>query len=173
MTADVPNSQSAPEDIRFCAHCATAMEVREIGGKPRKACPSCRYVHFVETKVGVGAVVIEAGKLLLVKRKLNPERGKWCVPAGYLDAGERPLDTAIREVLEETGLTVSIAGTPEIFDNPVGAGANLFIMYRAERVSGELQAGDDAVDARFFGLNEIPEIAFDSTHAAVRILWDL
>ena len=147
------------------------MGLREIGGKLRKACPACRYIHFVETKVGVGMMLVETGKLLLVKRRMNPERGKWCLPGGYLDYGEEPQATAAREMLEETGLVVSVEALVDVchLPNPQG-GASLFLLYRGTRVGGTLAAGDDASDAQFFAPHELPEIAFESTALAVKEL---
>jgi len=120
----------------------------------------------VEPKVGVGVMVVEEGRLLLVRRAMEPEKGKWSLPAGYLDSGESPVETAVREAREETGLEVRVTGLVDAFHNPPGAGASVFLLYRAERTSGELRAGDDADDAGFFGRDELPSLAFASTFAA-------
>jgi ADP-ribose pyrophosphatase YjhB (NUDIX family) len=143
------------------------MHTVQVMDKPRRVCPSCRYVHYTDPKVGVGVVVVEEGRILLVRRAMNPERGKWSLPAGYLDQGEDPKLTAAREVLEETGLVVSIGETLEVFHNPAGSGASIFILYSATRIGGELLAGDDADATGFFALAELPPLAFASTRAAV------
>lgn len=162
---------TAPEELRFCPRCAARMGTREIGGRPRRACAACGYVHFVEPRVGVGALVHEAGRILLVRRAMAPERGRWAIPAGYLDAGEDPRVKAALEVLEETGLAVAVGALVDVFhDPPVEGGASLFILYRARVTGGRLQAGDDAAEARFFDLDALPDIAFRSTREAVRLL---
>ena len=161
---------SAPEDARFCIRCGASLTTREVAGKPRRACPACDFVHFVEPKVGVGVMVVEDDRLLLVRRAMEPEKGRWSLPAGYLDYGESPVETAIREAREETGLEVRITGLVDAFHNPPGAGATVFLLYRAERVSGEPTAGDDADAAAFFGRDELPPLAFASTFAAVERL---
>lgn len=108
---------------------------------------------------------------MLVQRRMNPERGKWSLPGGYLDRGEDPQQTAIREALEETNLEVEIDGLVGVYHNPPSeGGASVFILYQAKRVGGILQAGDDAGDAGFFGLDELPEIAFSSTLDAIEKL---
>lgn len=142
--------------------------------KPRRVCPSCRYIYYTDPKVGVGVAIVEDGKLLLVRRRMDPERGKWSLPAGFVDQGEDPSLTAAREALEETGLVVTIDAVLDVFFNPPGqGGASIFILYRARRIGGELQAGDDADAAGFFSLAQLPELAFASTHAAVaRLLAD-
>jgi 8-oxo-dGTP diphosphatase len=119
----------------------------------------------------VGVLVIEDGRILLVKRAMVPEQGKWSIPAGYLDHGEEPRETARREVWEETSLDVQIEGLVDVYYNPESlkkGGASIFILYRARLLGGTPQAGDDAADAGFFGPDELPEIAFVSTQDAIR-----
>lgn len=141
-----------------------------MAGKPRRACPACGWAHFVEPKVGVGVMVVEDGRLLLVRRAMEPEKGKWSLPAGYLDYGESPVETAVREAREETGLDVRVTGLVDAFHNPPGAGASVFLLYRAVRERGEPVAGDDADAAAFFGRDDLPPLAFASTFAAVERL---
>ena len=161
---------SAPESIIYCPHCATMMVTQPVGDKPRRVCPSCRFIFFTDPKVGVGVLVIEEEKVLLVKRGMNPEKGKWSIPAGFLDYGEDPQITAAREVEEETNLLINITGLLDIYFNSEAltqGGASIFILYRAEVVAGDLRAGDDAEEASFFGGDELPELAFSSTHDAI------
>ena len=144
------------------------MHTAPVMDKPRRVCPSCGYVYFTDPKVGVGVAVVEGGKLLLVRRRMNPERGKWSLPAGYVDQGEDPRATAARELLEETGLVVTVGAVIDVFHNPPGqGGASIFILYDGRRSGGELRAGDDADAAGFFSLDQLPELAFASTRMAV------
>lgn len=164
-------TESAPSWFAYCPRCGTKMRTKQIMDKPRRVCPACGYVHFTDPKVGVGVAVVDEGRLLLVRRAMNPERGKWSLPAGFLDQGEDPRDTAAREVLEETGLIVAVEAVLDVFHNgPEQSGASIFILYRARLVGGRLQAGDDADDAGFFTFDQLPELAFASTRAAVAAL---
>lgn len=166
-----PNS--APEHIRYCPKCATVLITRTVGDKARRACPKCNFIHFTDPKVGVGVMVLADNKILLVKRSMRPNRGKWSLPAGYLDYGEDPEVTAEREVLEETNLRVTITDLIGVFHNAESldrGGASIFILYRARLIGGQLLAGDDADEAGFFGPEELPEMAFDSTRDAIE-LW--
>lgn len=169
MPPAVPDS--APQEIAFCPRCGTTLITRPVGDKPRRTCPACNYVHFTDPKVGVGVLVVEEGMILLVRRTMDPQRGKWSMPAGYLDHGEDPRATAVREVTEETGLEVEIRGLIDVFHNPPEqGGASIFILYEARRVGGSMQAGDDADAVGFFAPEALPELAFVSTRAAVEML---
>ncbi|MEM7252903.1 MAG: NUDIX hydrolase [Pseudomonadota bacterium] len=168
---------SAPEHIQFCAQCAAPMVTKSRAGKPRRVCEVCGYIHFIEAKVAVGGLVVENGKVLLVRRAKPPERGKWCLPAGYLDYGEEPRAAAAREVLEETHLEIDVSDVSDVYFNPVDdpsqPGASLLVLYQATVVGGTLQADDDASDAAFFPLDNLPELAFASTREAIARLIDV
>jgi len=165
------NSQSAPLYIKYCPKCGQPLSSQKVGDKPRRVCQNCGYIHFTDPKVGVGVLVIHQDRILLVKRSMAPERGKWSIPAGFLDHGENPIETAEREVLEETNLQVTISQLLDIYHNKnalIQGGASIFILYKASLVAGELAAGDDADEARFFNSSELPELAFESTRDAIR-----
>lgn len=147
------------------------MVTREISGKPRRVCSVCGHIHFNDPKVGVGVLLVQKGKILLVRRTMNPERGKWAIPAGFIDHGEDPKFAAAREAYEETGLKVKIQELVDVFFNPPEAGgASIFILYRASLIGGSLKAGEDADAAGFFAKDELPEIAFSSTWSAIQHL---
>jgi ADP-ribose pyrophosphatase YjhB (NUDIX family) len=162
---------SAPEEIAYCPRCTTKMITRPVGDKPRRVCPACDYIYFTDPKVGVGVLVIHEGKILLVRRSMNPERGKWSLPAGFLDRGEDPRETAVRETLEETNLEVAIERLVDVYYNPPGqGGASIFILYQARLLGGEVKAGDDADAVGLFSLDVLPELAFASTLDAIERL---
>lgn len=162
---------TAPANFKFCPRCATPLQTRPVGDRPRRACPNCGYIHFTDPKVGVGVLVVENGRILLIRRAVEPQRGKWSIPAGFLDQGEDPQETAVREAFEETGLTVTITSLVDVYFNPPAqGGASIFILYRAQLESGTLTPGDDADAAAFFPLTNLPELAFASTRDAVKRL---
>lgn len=143
-----------------------------VTDKPRRVCPECDFIYFTDPKVGVGVLIMREGKILLVRRTMMPERGKWSIPAGFLDRGEDPQKVAVRETFEETNLRVAIEGLLDVYYNPPSGqgGASVFILYEGRLLGGELEAGDDADAAGFFALDQLPELAFASTRDAIRLL---
>ncbi len=97
-------------------------------------------------------------------RGVDPERGRWALPAGYVDGGEDPALAALREVREETGLEVRIARLVDVmFDQ-----GKILIVYGADVIGGALCAQDDVDDTRWFGPDEVPhDLAFRSTREIV------
>lgn len=157
-----------PDDVRFCLSCGAAMEL-SAGPRPVPRCTACGRRHHLDPKVGVGALVRDDdGRLLLVRRAVSPGKGRWALPAGYVDADEDPRAAAGREVLEETGLEVTCGNVVDVY--PGGGGASFFLAFEARLTGGTLAAADDALDAAFFPLDDLPEMAFESTRDAVRRL---
>jgi len=155
----VPGSDYAVP--RFCIRCGTELDPTTVHGEPAWQCPACGYRHFRRPTVGVAVVVVEAGLVLLVQRGYGAKAGLWCIPCGHVGWDEDVRDAAIREIREETGLDVELDGVVAVHSNfwrierqTVG------VWFGGRRVGGELRPGDDAVDARFFSLNNLPELAF-------------
>lgn len=163
----VPSVSTAPDDVRFCLGCGAAMLTSTVHGTRRRVCSACGRVHYVDPKVAVGVAVFRDDALLLVRRMMEPGRGRWALPGGYLDAGEDPKVAAAREAVEEAGVTVEVGDVLDVFANPPDEGGTLFVLYAATWVSGEPVSGDDADAAGFFRPSELPPLAFASTEAAV------
>lgn len=161
------SSLTAPEGVRHCTDCGAALTTRSVHGVDRRVCPACGHVHYVDPKVAVGVAVFRDHALLLVRRVMEPGRGRWALPGGWVDVGEDPRETAAREALEETGTTVAVGDVVEVFLNTPQDGGCLFVLFRATWLSGEPRAGDDADAAGFFRRGELPPLAFASTAAAV------
>jgi 8-oxo-dGTP diphosphatase len=125
--------------------------------------------------VGVGAVVLRGGDVLLVKRGKRPFLGQWSIPGGGLHYGEAIEDCARREVREETGVEIRILGLIGVFEALPRAVAGegplghvVLVDYAAEWTSGELVAGDDAAEAQFVPIEEaIARLSWDKTREAI------
>jgi ADP-ribose pyrophosphatase YjhB (NUDIX family) len=164
------DAQSNYEGLRYCPRCAAELTECEVRGIIRLTCSVCSYILYLPP-AAVTCVIAETEEgLLLVRRRYPPGRGKWCLPAGFLEAGEQPAESAAREVLEETGLVVDVEGlydcwaTDEDPRTPV-----ISLAFTARVTGGELEAGDDAEEARFFDAGALPaDIAFADHRRVIR-----
>jgi ADP-ribose pyrophosphatase YjhB (NUDIX family) len=157
--------------IQFCILCGTRVNQEEKFGRLRPVCPSCGWIYFTDPKVAAAVVIIQNGRVLLTRRINEPFQGYWTLPAGFMDAGENPEETARRECLEETGLQVKITGLADLISGREHQhGADLVIVYEAEITGGILQAGDDADQVAFFPLNDLPALAFAATQKTLQKL---
>jgi len=159
----------------YCSHCGAELTEQNIQGRLRRVCPSCGQVDYRHLKVGVGVLLTQEGKLLLVQRGPDSDAfpGAWNLPAGYCEADESPPDAAARETLEETGLGIqvgSLVGAYHFDDDPRGNG--LLLIYRAQVVGGELRCdGREAVTGGFFPPERLPEPLCGGGHDQAIMAW--
>jgi 8-oxo-dGTP diphosphatase len=114
-------------------------------------------------RLTVDGAIIQKDKILLIKRKNEPFKGKWALPGGFVEYGEKVESAITREVLEETGLKTEIKKVIGIYSDPERdpRGHTVTIAYLLDVISGMLENGDDAMDAEFFDLSNLPELSFD------------
>ena len=93
---------------KFCAGCATPLELRESAGRPRPVCPNCGRVVYYDPKIAATAIIQRQGQVLLIRRAGEVGYGLWSMPGGYVDQGEPVEAAAAREAWEETGLEVEV-----------------------------------------------------------------
>ena len=109
--------------------------------------------------VGVGAVVVQAGRALIVKRAHDPRKGEWSLPGGRVELGESLVDATRREILEETGLEVAVGDMIEVFDRIHRLDAAVryhfvIVDFLCTVIGGHLRAGDDAEDVAWVDADE-------------------
>lgn len=110
--------------------------------------------------IGVGAIIVENGRVVLVKRGHQPLAGEWSIPGGVLEVGEMLREAAVREAREETGLVVEPGEIVGVFDRVVRNAERVqyhyvLIDFLCRRISGQLTAGSDADEVRWFKREEI------------------
>jgi 8-oxo-dGTP diphosphatase len=117
-------------------------------------------VHWDNPLPVTATIISKNNKIVLVKRKYPPFVGDWCLPGGFIEAQESPIESAIREVEEETGLKIEIDRLVDAF--APGKGINVVILfYLARPAQGDLMAGDDASEVACFSQTDLPKnIAF-------------
>lgn len=136
-----------------------------IGGGHHK-CVECDRVIYSDPKVAVAAIIPMDGGIVLLKRAIEPQLGKWSFPSGYVDRGEKLEKALEREVLEECGLVVDAVRLVGVYSDE--GQAVVLVVYHADVVSGKLMAGDETSDARVFRVDAMPELAFEHDDRIVR-----
>jgi 8-oxo-dGTP diphosphatase len=157
----------------FCPKCGGRLALRLIEHRERLVCGQCRFVFYQNSKPCTGVLVIDQNKLLLIKRAIEPFKGYWDIPGGFLEPGEHPEIGAMREILEETGLHIQLGDLLGIFMDvyETTGDPTLNLFYTAVVTGGEVRAGSDALDLQWFDLAALPQqIAFKSAHEVLALL---
>jgi len=156
--------------IRFCPRCGGPLADKfiENEGQVRKVCGDCAFIYYLNPKVVAAAIPREDEKIWLLRRNIEPGRGRWTFPGGYVDLGERVADAAVREAKEETQLEIRLDGILNVYSYAqVGV---VLIVYSATVVGGQAGITEVSQEVRSFYPGEIPweELAFPSTRDALR-----
>jgi ADP-ribose pyrophosphatase YjhB (NUDIX family) len=159
-----------PAKVRFCPLCGASMASRAIlpENALRKVCTQCGFVLFPGPKLVAGCLVIDAGKVLLLRRGNPPALGKWTFPGGYVDFGENAPDAAVRETREEVGMRVALGPLLGVFADAKSVALTI-VVYLAKPGPEPPSLSDEASEVRYFAQDEIPwhELAFPTTVDAI------
>ncbi len=150
---------------KFCPWCGEPLINRSEAGRDRLYCEAEeRFLYENPVPASTAVVFDDQERILLVLRNREPGAGEWALPGGFVENGESPEDAAKRELREETGLQAhGPALIDVIYQESAFYGTCLLIIgYRFERFEGKITPGDDASDARFFPVHELPPLAFES-----------
>lgn len=161
-------------DPKFCCRCGGPMgkAVPPGDNRERHVCGKCGFVHYLDPKVACGTIAEQDGKFALILRNVDPRKGYWSFPCGFMEIDETTEQAALRETKEETGLDVRLnllLGTYSYADSFFG-GSIVVVVYHATVTGGTLQADDDVSEVRLITPEEIPweHLAFKSSVAAIR-----
>lgn len=173
----MPSHDDTPP-YRFCPVCGSPLEPRvlKISEPKRLVCTNaaCGFVFYLDPKIAVGTIIrMSNGKIVLVKRAIEPGYGKWVFPGGYVDLGEEVTLAAVREAREEAGLDIRIDRLINVYS--YAGRAPIIIVYAATMTGGELATDDEGLEIREFPPDEIPwdELAFRSTNDALKDYFSL
>lgn len=156
--------------FRFCPECGGGLAERLVEGesRPRLVCDGCGFIFYLNPKVTAAALPIKDGRVFLVRRGIEPRKGAWTFPSGFVELGETVEEAALRETREETNLQAELRDLLNVYSK-AGLGI-ITVVYLARVVGGEPALGPETLEIASFAPQEIPweELAFDSTRMALR-----
>ena len=161
--------------IKHCRECGQPVQYRlpdDGDTKPRAVCTACHTVHYENPLNVVGTVPVwgDSGEqVLLCLRNIEPRKGKWTLPAGFMELGETTAEGALRETIEEAGAKVEMG---ELFTlMSVARVGQVHMYYRARLLSPEFDPGFETIEARLFTEDQIPweEIAFHTVRKTLEL----
>jgi len=156
---------------RFCPRCGGPLERRTLKATEpeRPVCTRCGFVFYLDPKVAVGTIIqSQNGRIVLVRRAIEPGYGKWVFPGGYVDRGEALTSAAMREAREECGLDVRLDALVNIYS--YAGRAPVIVVYAATATGGTLCVDDESLEVLEWDIETIPwnDLAFRSTHEGLR-----
>ena len=148
--------------MKYCSQCGAAVELRIPDGDslPRYVCSSCATIHYQNPKMVVGCIPEWEDKVLLCRRAIEPRRGLWTLPAGFMENGETTFDGGMRETLEEANARVAIESLYALYNIPYIS--QVYLLFRARLLDLDFSPGIETLELKLFAEADIPwdQIAF-------------
>jgi ADP-ribose pyrophosphatase YjhB (NUDIX family) len=157
--------------IKHCKNCGTAV-VRRLPDdgdtRMRAVCPACHTVHYENPLNVVGTIPVLGDQVLLCKRNIEPRKGFWTLPAGFMELRETLAEGAARETDEEAGAQIELQALFTVLDVPRVGQVHFF--FRAQMQSDQLNPGHETMEARLFSEADIPwdDLAFKTVKETLR-----
>ena len=156
--------------FQFCPVCGAVLKssILKKNEPPRLFCSGCEFIFYLDPKVVACAIINMDDKIVLLRRGIEPQKGKWVIPGGYVDRGEDVKTAAIRETREECGLKTTIKDLLGVYSYP--GKLQVVIVYILRYISGNLIPGEETIEAKLFSENRVPwhDLAFPSTVDALK-----
>jgi ADP-ribose pyrophosphatase YjhB (NUDIX family) len=160
--------------INYCSSCGAGVSLRIPPGDslPRYVCDACGAIHYRNPRLVVGALPVWEDKVLLCRRAIEPRRGLWTLPAGFMENGETVAEAALRETREEANANISLGDMFTLISVPQIS--QVHVVYRATLIDLDFSAGEETLEVRLFGEQDIPwdEIAFRTIALTLRHYFD-
>ena len=158
-----PEHQPPRDAVRFCRHCGHAVQQAQLPDdcQPRAVCPACGTIHYINPLLVVGTIPIWQGQVLLCKRNIEPRKGLWTLPAGFMEMGETTAQGAARETVEEAGAQFDMGRLFSIIN--VAAVGQVHLFYRCALRSAVFVPGPETAQAQLFAPADIPWAALAFT----------
>lgn len=159
------------QPIQFCKSCGAPARYRipdDGDTKERAVCTACQLVHYENPLNVVGTIPVWEGLVLLCKRNIEPRKGKWTLPAGFMELQETTAEGAARETVEESGAQFELGPLFSLIN--VARVGQVHLFYRAELTSAAFDPGTETMEARLFAEADIPwsDLAFHTVQETLR-----
>lgn len=153
----------------YCVYCGNTITRQDEDGILRDYCGVCDVFFYDNPLPVVSTILLEDRRILLVKRKFKPYKGMWCLPSGFAEVDESIEDAAMRELEEETGVKGKITSLVDVDScSNYFYGDLIFLTFEAVQIGGRLAPGSDTVAVKYYPIEKMPRLAFDSNAKAVR-----
>ncbi len=157
--------------FKFCPKCGGKLIDKKTYLHKRPTCNKCGFIFYQDPSPTVGVFPIKNNQVLLAKRAIEPFKGWWDSIGGFMERGESPHETAVRETKEETGLDVKITEILGVGKDRYEKQYTVPIAFLGEIADGELKAADDVEELKWFDLEHLPSnIAFEGNKKILRML---
>ncbi len=148
--------------MKYCSNCGAAVEIKVPAGDthPRAVCPVCEAIHYQNPKVITGTLPIWGDQVLLCKRAIEPRRGYWTLPAGYLENKETAEEGAARETLEEANARIDDLKLYTVFSLPHIS--QIYMFFRGNLADLNFSSGEESLEVELFDEQDVPwdDLAF-------------
>lgn len=157
--------------MNYCSHCGSERlkyQVPEGDHLPRYVCENCDTIHYSNPKMVVGCLIEKDHRIMLCRRGIEPRKGYWNLPCGYLENDETIQQGALREVYEETGASVKLGPLHVVYNLPHAN--QVYLIFLAEMEGEHFHLTPESTEIEFFAPEDIPwqEIAFSSNSFAIK-----
>ena len=160
--------------MKFCSNCGghVTRKVPPGDNRQRYVCESCDSIHYQNPRIVAGCLAEWDGKVLLCRRSIEPRRGLWTLPAGFMENGETTQEAAIRETLEEANARVDVTGLYTLINLPHVN--QVYLMFHSRLTDLDFSAGEESLEVGLFKESEIPwdELAFQTIHHTLRFYFE-
>jgi len=156
------------KEFRYCPRCSHSLIAIRKEGRKRLACPECGWINYENPLPSVAVVIRKGDKILLVKRGVEPGKGRWALPSGFIEIEETPQKACLRELKEETGLKGKIKRLIGVYSQRTKIYKNVLIISYEVIPEGKPKPGSDTKEVKFFSLKNLPPIPFSSHRKTIR-----
>ena len=160
--------------MKYCSECGSEVSFKIPDGdsRERHVCNSCGIIHYINPRIIAGTLPVHEDKVLLCRRAIEPRKGFWTLPAGFMENGETTTQAAARETLEEAEAEVNIHGLYTVFNLPHIS--QVYLFFRAELIDGIFGVGEESLETQLFDEADIPwdELAFPTIHRTLKLYFE-